>query len=447
MTDSPKRYESWGRYPVAKPAKVIALQNREDNGWRDDPLSVLPFGQGRSYGDTCLNNGATLLDTASLASVMEFDKQLGVLRCEAGATLADILTLIVPHNWFLPVTPGTKQVSIGGAIAHDVHGKNHHRAGTFGRYVKRFELVRSSGERVICSAQENAELFGATIAGMGLTGLITWAEFELKRIPGPAIAIERIPFGNLDEFFALAITSDRDYEYTVAWLDSRFSRGHFGKGVLLCGNSAEAVVNKRRDHSSRTRSLPFSVPNFLLNRPTIRAMNSIYYQLQTHQPKTELIDFDPFFYPLDAIPNWNRIYGSSGFLQYQCVVPYAERDAVQEIFKRIARSGLAAVLTVLKVFGELTSPGMLSFPRPGITLAIDFPFRGSETLELLNELDEIVLAARGAVYPAKDARMSAEAFQEYFPNWKAFARFVDPKFSSSFWRRVTRKGLAADSAD
>ena len=438
MTDSPKRYESWGRYPVAKPARVVVLQSREDNGWRDDALSVLPFGQGRSYGDTCLNNGATLLDTAPLAGVMDFDKQQGVLRCEAGATLADILTLIVPHNWFLPVTPGTKQVSIGGAIAHDVHGKNHHRAGTFGRYVKRFELVRSSGERLICSAQENPELFGATIAGMGLTGLITWAEFELKRIPGPAIAVKRIPFGSLDEFLAVAITSDRDFEYTVAWVDSGFRSSHFCRGVMLCGNSVAAPRGGLRNRTSRrSHRLPVSVPHLLLNRPAIRAMNSVYYQLESRRAKTEVIDFDPFFYPLDAVSNWNKIYGSCGFLQYQCVVPYAEREAVQEIFRRIARSGLAAVLTVLKVFGELTSPGMLSFPRAGITVAIDFPFRGADTLRLLDELDEVVRAARGAVYPAKDARMSAEAFQDYFPNWEAFARFVDPKFSSSFWRRVT----------
>lgn len=396
--------------------------------------SVLAFAQGRSYGDTCLNNDGILLDTASLSNVIEFDEELGLLRCEAGTTLADILALIVPHNWFLPVTPGTKQVSIGGAIAHDIHGKNHHRAGTFGRYVKQFELLRSSGERVTCSPQENAELFAATIAGMGLTGLITWAEFELKRIPGPAIAVERMPFANLDEFLALAITSDREYEYTVAWLDS----GHFGRGVLICGNSAAGPVAEGRDLTRpRTRRLPFTVPDFFLNRPTIRAMNSIYYQLQTRQPKTELIHFEPFFYPLDAISNWNQIYGSSGFLQYQCVVPYAEREGVQEIFRRIARSGLAAVLSVGKVFGELTSPGMLSFPRAGITLAIDFPFRGRDTLTLLDELDEVTRAARGAVYAAKDARMSSAAFQDYYPQWESFARFVDPKFSSSFWRRVT----------
>jgi FAD/FMN-containing dehydrogenase len=438
MTDSPKRYESWGRYPPAKHAKVVVLQSRGDTPpLREYAPSVLPFAQGRSYGDTCLNNGGVLLDTAALSRVIDFDKELGILRCEAGTTLADILALIVPQKWFLPVTPGTKQVSIGGAIAHDVHGKNHHRAGTFGRYVKRFELLRSSGERLICTPEENADLFAATIAGMGLTGLITWAEFQLKKIPGPTIAVERIPFGNLDEYLALAITADRNYEYTVAWLDSGFRRGHFGRGILLCGNSAESGVTRPDLTPPRTRRLPFTVPDFFLNRPTIRAMNGIYYQLQTRQPRKELVDFEPFFYPLDAVSNWNRVYGSSGFLQYQCVVPYAEHEAVQKIFSRIARSGLAAVLTVLKVFGDLTSPGMLSFPRAGITLAIDFPFRGSDTLNLLNELDEVTRDARGAVYPAKDARMSAEAFQHYFPQWESFARFVDPKFSSSFWRRVT----------
>lgn len=441
MTDSPKRYESWGRYPPAKHAKVIRLKSREDTRpLHEYASSVLAFAQGRSYGDTCLNNGGILLDTASLAGIIEFDKELGILRCEAGTTLAEILRLIVPHNWFLPVTPGTKQVSIGGAIAHDVHGKNHHRAGTFGRYVKRFELLRSSGERLICSPQDNAELFAATIAGMGLTGLITWAEFELKRILGPAIAVERIPFANLDEFLALAVTSDRDFEYTVAWLDSGFRRGKFGRGVLLCGNSAVApITESRAPTGERTRRLPFTVPDVFLNRPTIRAMNSLYYQIQTRQAKRELIDFEPFFYPLDAVANWNRIYGRSGFLQYQCVVPYSEHEAVPEIFKRIAHSGLAAVLAVLKVFGERRSPGMLSFPRPGITLAIDFPFRGGNTLRLLEALDDVTRAARGAVYPAKDARMSAEAFQDYFPQWESFARFVDPKFSSSFWRRVTKR--------
>jgi FAD/FMN-containing dehydrogenase len=437
MSDDPNRYESWGRYPPAKPIQVIPITNHDVA----PPLaeyspSVLPFAQGRSYGDTCLNNGGILLDTSPLSRVIEFNPELGTVRCEAGTTFADILALIVPHNWFLPVTPGTKQVSVGGAIAHDVHGKNHHGAGTFGRYVRQFELLRSSGERLTCSRETNAELFAATIAGMGLTGLITWVEFELKSIPGPAIAVERVPFANLDEFLAITAESDQRFEYTVAWLDASFRRGRFGRGVLLRGNSA-AGSSGRKVHAPRR--LPFTVPEVFLNPPTIRAMNSVYYQLQTRQQKSEVIDFEPFFYPLDAISNWNQIYGRRGFLQYQCLVPFAEQNAIEEIFKRIAQSGLAAVLAVLKVFGDLPSPGMLSFPQPGITLAIDFPFRGEPTLKLLDALDDITRVARGAVYPAKDARMSAAAFQDYFPQWQEFARYVDPKFSSSFWRRVTEQ--------
>lgn len=438
MTDSSKRYESWGRYPPAKPSKVVELKSGADlPPLHEYSPSVLAFAQGRSYGDTCLNDGGILLDTGALSRPIEFNQELGTLRCEAGTTLADILTLIVPHNWFLPVTPGTKQVSVGGAIAHDVHGKNHHGAGTFGRYVTQFELLRSSGERLICSPQTNADLFAATIAGMGLTGLITWAEFRLKPIPGSAIAVERIPFANLDEFLAATAASDQLFEYTVAWLDGGFREGRVGRGILLRGNSAVAESASSRK-LSRPWRLPVTMPEFFLNAPTIRAMNSVYYQLQKRQPAAELIDFEPFFYPLDAISNWNQIYGPRGFLQYQCLVPYEERNAIDEIFKQIGSSGLAAVLAVLKAFGELKSPGMLTFPRPGITLAIDFPFRGDATLKLLNTLDDITRGARGAVYPAKDARMSAAAFQDYFPQWQDFARYIDPKFSSSFWRRVTQ---------
>src|SRR6185503_2723838 len=257
---------------------VVELKSRTDTPpLRESETSVLPFAQGRSYGDTCLNNGGTLLDTAALSGIMDFDKERGILRCEAGATIADILALIVPHHWFLPVTPGTKQVSVGGAIAHDVHGKNHHGAGTFGRYVRQFELLRSSGERLLCSADNNVELFRATIAGMGLTGLITWAEFELNSIPGPAIALERVPFAGLDEFLALTAESDQLFEYTVAWLDGGFRPGRFGRGVLLRGNSAAAASSRKVKTPWR---LPFTVPEFFLSPPTIRAMNSVYYGLQ-----------------------------------------------------------------------------------------------------------------------------------------------------------------------
>ena len=399
---------------------------------------MLAFAQGRSYGDTCLNDGGILLDTTALSNIISFDRQLGVIRCEAGTTLAEILELIVPHRWFLPVTPGTKQVSVGGAIAHDVHGKNHHRAGTFGCYVRQFELLRSSGERLVCSPTQHAELFRATIAGMGLTGLITWAEFQLKPIDSPNIAIERVPFANLDQFYSLAAVSDRDYEYTVAWLDCGSGGSKVGRGILTRGNTPKTDKPlTRRVEGARLMRVPFDAPNFILNRLTADLLNALYYRVQSRQAATELVHYEPFFFPLDAVANWNRIYGRRGFFQYQCVVPYDQREAIEEILARITRSGLTAVLGVLKTFGEIASPGMLSFPRPGVTLAVDFPNQGARTLRLLDQLDEVTQAARGAVYPAKDARMSAESFQAYFPDWQVFSRYIDPRFSSGFWRRVS----------
>lgn len=433
-----RRYESWGRWPRAKHTKIVAIKGREHFVRFDEDRSpVLAFAQGRSYGDSCLNDGGILLDTSSLSDQMAFDKERGLLQCEAGTTLAEILKLIVPQGWFLPVTPGTKYVSVGGAIANDIHGKNHHQAGSFGCFVTQFELLRSSGERFLCSPTANAELYRATIAGLGLTGLITWAEFQLKRIEGPIIAFERILFASLEEFFSIAADSDRDYEYTVAWLDSGSWSRRVERGIFLRGNFADAEATP--SITSRRETLvkvPFDAPNWLLSRFTVKMLNAVYYHLQARGQKRGLVHYEPFFFPLDALLDWNRIYGRRGFFQYQCVVPHDEREAIKELLARIGCSGEPAVLAVLKTFGEVVSPGMLSFPRPGITLAVDFPNQGATTLRLLEELDEVTRSARGAVYPAKDARMSAQSFQTYFPEWQLFARFIDPKFSSSFWRRV-----------
>ncbi|HEX6732355.1 MAG TPA: FAD-binding oxidoreductase, partial [Pyrinomonadaceae bacterium] len=393
--------------------------------------------KGRSYGDTCLNEDGILIDTANLSSILDFDVNHGVLRCESGVTLSTILNLIIPHGWFLPVVPGTEQVTLGGAIAHDIHGKNHHRVGTFGCHVPRFQLLRSTGERIICSDSENSDLYRATIAGMGLTGLILWAEIRLKRLPGPRISFERTPFNRVQEFFPIAESSDRDWEYTVAWLDSGQRDNKMGRGIFTRGNFIEGEVPSHEAQARPQRRWPVTPPSFLLNSLSIRTMNRIYYRLQSLQTRKGFMDFEPFFFPLDAIANWNRIYGRRGFFQYQCVVPPGERDAIEEILARTLHVRSPATLVVLKSFGDTPPPGMMSFPRRGFTLALDFPNRGKETLNLLDSLDEITMNAKGAVYPAKDARMSAKTFQTYFPQWQEFARFIDPKFSSSFWRRVT----------
>ncbi len=439
MPEKRKRYESWGRYPRVKHQQVILLPPGTSELQFDEyKKPVLAFAQGRSYGDTCLNENGILLDTSLLAGISSFDKINGILRCAAGTTLAEILNLIVPHGWFLPVTPGTRHISVGGAIAHDVHGKNHHCAGTFGCFVTKLELLRSSGERFVCSPSENAELFAATIAGMGLTGLILWAEFQLKAIPSPFIKVKRFPFSNLDEFLKLSKAADPNHEYTVAWLDGVGASQKTLRGILTCGNHADTKASLLSRKPSLMR-VPLDLPAFFLNRVTMAAFNSIYYKAQARAASTTLTGYESFFYPLDVVEDWNRIYGRRGFLQYQCVVPLAASAAVEEIFSRIRHSRLAPFLVVVKTFGSRVSPGMLSFPRAGITLALDFPFRGEPTLKLFEELDDVTRTAHGAVYPAKDACMSPQSFQSYFPQWKNFARFIDPQFSSSFWRRVTEQ--------
>ena len=396
---------------------------------------MLAYGNGRSYGDSCQNEGGTLLQTRGLDRFIHFDPESGLLRCEAGVLFDDILRLIVPAGWFLPVTPGTRFVTVGGAIANDVHGKNHHQAGSFGRHVRCLELLRSDGSRRVCSATDHAGLFAATIGGLGLTGLITWAEIQLARIPGPWLAVETLRFRNLDEFFAINDDSTPDYEYTVAWIDCLAPAGQRGRGLYSRGNFVRGLAGA--PHAPR-RSLrvPFTPPFPLVGGPGLKLFNRTYF----HRPlkRRTLTHYQPFFYPLDAIGDWNRLYGPRGFVQHQCVLPpEGARTALTELLEVIATSGTGSFLVVLKTFGELPSPGMLSFARPGVTLALDFPFRGDSTLRLLDRLDCIVAEAGGAVYPAKDARMSAANFRRFFPNWPTFSAQTDPAFSSSFWRRVT----------
>jgi FAD/FMN-containing dehydrogenase len=386
---------------------------------RVDDLS-LPYGRGRSYGDVCLNNGHTLLDTHRMNRLLAFDETTGVLTCEAGATLDDILRVVVPRGWFLPVTPGTKFVTVGGCIANDVHGKNHHLAGAFGRHVLSFELVRSDGTRVRCAPGD--ELYHATIAGLGLTGLIVKVELQLRKIASPAIVEERIPFHSLAEFEELSAASDTAYEYTVAWLDTFRQRGLF-----IRGNHGNAAIS----HTSRNIALPVRPFSPFLIRPTIRAFNAAYFH-GTARPKPHDVHYDPFFYPLDAIANWNTVYGRRGFLQYQFVIPEAAgMKPVAEILRKLGDSPLA----VIKKFGAIESPGLLSFPLPGTTVAMDFPMRAA-ILPILDACDDIVEATGGRVYPAKDSRMAPERFRRFFPRWQELQRHADPMFSSTFWRRV-----------
>ncbi len=432
--------QSWGRYPKVEHAQVQSVY------WRSElpdfsrfEQSLLPYAYGRSYGDSCLNEGGVSLDVSHLNRFISFDEEQGLLCCEAGVSLADVLELIVPRGWFIPVSPGTKFVSVGGAIANDVHGKNHHRAGTFGCHVTRFELLRSNGERFLCSPTENTELFQATIGGLGLTGVILWAEFRLKPIVNPFIDMERIQFGSLEEFLQISAETDKRYEYTMSWVDILIGGKELCRGIFMCGNNDQSRERASKKVSKKlSLAVPFDLPSFTLNTFTVKAFNELYYHTQFHKRIRKVVPYEPFFYPLDSIHEWNRMYGKRGFLQYQFVVPFEDDfEAMREILGRIRRSGEGSFLTVLKTFGNMQSPGMLSFPRPGVTLALDFAYGGEKTLRLLDELDAIVRQSSGAVYPAKDARMSPENFQAFFPRWQEFARYIDPHFSSSFWRRVS----------
>ncbi|MFL5591430.1 MAG: FAD-binding protein [Ktedonobacteraceae bacterium] len=400
---------------------------------------LLPYAYGRSYGDSCLNEGGVSLDVSHLRRFISFDEEEGILCCEAGVSLAEVLELVVPRGWFIPVSPGTRFVSVGGAIANDVHGKNHHRAGTFGCHVTRFELLRSNGERFICSPYENSELFRATIGGLGLTGVILWAEFRLKPIVNPLIDMERIQFSSLDEFVQISAETDKQYEYSMSWVDILIGGQALCRGIFMCGNHNRSESRAaQRVRKKLPLVVPFDFPSFVLNTFTVKAFNELYYHTQLSKRVHKVVPYEPFFYPLDSIHEWNRMYGRRGFLQYQFVVPFEDGfAAMREILDRIRRSGEGSFLTVLKTFGDMESPGMLSFPRPGITLALDFAYGGQKTLDVLDDLDIIVRESGGAVYPAKDARMSAENFQAFFPKWREFARYVDPHFSSSFWRRVS----------
>ncbi len=396
--------------------------------------NVLPRGNGRSYGDSCLNVGAALLQTGYLDRFMAFDPATGVLVCESGMLLATIHELTVPQGWFVAVTPGTRFVTIGGAIANDVHGKNHHRAGTFARHVRRFELLRSDGERMICSSEMNPEWFAATVGGLGLTGLITWAELQLRRIPGPWLDVETIRFKNLEEFMALCEASDQDFEYTVAWVDCLGSGKQLGRGLLERANHTQQT-GRQRKHGSL--SIPVVPPISLVNAASLRLFNSLYYHRQRGARQRRIVHYEAFFYPLDGILHWNRIYGPRGLYQYQCLIPMqASRDAIAALLEAIARSGQGSFLAVLKHFGDAESVGMLSFPRAGLTLALDFPNRGDQLERLFRQLDDIVQRAGGRIYPAKDGRMPGALFRSGFPQWSRFLQYIDPRFSSSFWRRV-----------
>jgi FAD/FMN-containing dehydrogenase len=432
---------SWGRVLSPShtihslPSRFVPLPQAKGS------LGLLPFGNGRSYGDSNLNPGGDLIAGRSLDRFIAFDPCTGILSCEGGVLLSDILDLVVPQGWFLPVTPGTRFVTVGGAIANDVHGKNHHVAGSFCNHVLQFELLRSDGSRRTCSLDERADWFCATVGGMGLTGLITWASLKLRRIASALVHSETIKFNNLDEFFELSADSERDHEYTVAWIDCAFTGPRLGRGLFNRANHACARMTPsdslEAPHAPSRRRMPLTPPISLVNQWSLKSFNTVYFNKQRTRSVQATVHYEPFFYPLDALLEWNRLYGPKGFYQYQCALPPEHAaQTTATLLQTIAASGMGSFLAVLKQFGDVRSHGLLSFPTPGTTLALDFPNQGPKLMQLLSALDRLVLAAGGRLYPAKDGRMDAMMFQSGYPKLSEFTPFVDPQMQSSFWRRV-----------
>ena len=433
----------WGRYPVldcrvttpSRTGDAVAAVRVADE--------VISRGRGRSYGDASLNPSFTL-DATRLDRILAFDPATGAIECEAGLSLEDLLAAFVPRGWFVPVTPGTRFVTIGGMIAADVHGKNHHNDGSFCDHLAWVELALHGGEEIRCSRDQNPDLFAATCGGMGLTGLILRAAFTLRRIATSTIRQQVVRAANLDAAID-AIEQAIDRTYSVAWIDCLATGRNLGRSIVFLGDHCEAD-NGADDAPGdaptwlepRRRSITFDLPALSLNSLSVRAFNTVYFG--THRSGERRIDLQPFFYPLDAIQHWNRIYGSRGFVQYQCVLPLAtSRDGLAALLAEIAAEGSASFLTVLKRMGP-ESFGLLSFPMPGFTLALDFPV-GPRVFALLARLDRITLAAGGRCYLAKDARMTPQTLAQSYPRLEEFREVrrhwgLDKTFASALSRRL-----------
>lgn len=408
--------------------------------------SAIARGLGRSYGDAALNTGGRVWLTERLNRILAFDPTTGILQAESGVTLSDVIALGLPHGWFPYVTPGTRHATLGGCIAADVHGKNHHREGGFGEYVEQFTLVLADGKRCACSRTEQAPLFWSTIGGMGLTGFIRDVTIRLRRIETPVIVRQHLPARDLAEMFRYFETPEFDDVYTVAWIDALADEKSLGRGVFMKGHHAARTETPPDRQSlawqpTAAWTVPFNAPTWLMNPTTIGAFNRLYAWSQARTTAPTFSTLDAFFYPLDRLTQWPRLYGRPGFLQYQCVLPTATAPtALPDILRLFARHRCPSFLAVLKRMGP-EGQGLLSFPREGYTLALDIPAKDPSLLPLLERVDEVVVKYAGRVYLAKDCRLKAATFQAMYPRWETWRsvqHMIDPehRFQSDLSRRL-----------
>ncbi len=404
---------SWGLHPQIN-AQHTALPTVLSES---QPLTspCIARGLGRSYGDSALAD--QVIDCRNHRLFEAFDASTGELTCQAGVSLAEVLRFFVPKGWFLPVTPGTQYVTIGGAIASDVHGKNHHSVGCFSTQVDWLELLLASGELIICSEQHHRELFSATCGGMGLTGIIVRACFRLRPIQSSNITQTTYKAHNLQHALHL-FEQHHQATYSVAWIDCLAAGDALGRSLLMIGEHAEqgALV----PGSPPRLSVPCYAPGILLNRFSIQAFNNLYYQRVLTAVSQQTLHYQPFFYPLDGIANWNRLYGRGGFTQYQFVIPKsAGIEGVRAMLARISASQKGSFLAVLKTLGA-ANQNYLSFPIEGYTLALDFKL-DADLFRQLDDWDALLLELGGRVYLTKDVRMSEQTFKQSYPQWQQFA--------------------------
>jgi decaprenylphospho-beta-D-ribofuranose 2-oxidase len=437
----------WGRFPVER-CHVFRPERRADVAATVAAKTVPSYiarGLGRSYGDAAVNAGGGVVVHERLNRMRAFDPATGVLDCEAGTSVADIIETWLPRGWFPAVTPGTKFVTVGGAIAADVHGKNHHRDGTFSCFVESFTLLTADGEMLSCSRRDHADVFWASVGGLGLTGMILDARVRLRAVESSWLRVDYRRSRHLDDTLAAFTAGDAGSPYSVAWIDCLAGGKALGRAVLMHGEHATAAdvqaAGRRGFAASRAAglSVPIDVPGALLNHVSMRVFNGAYYAAHG-DAAGRLVHYDRFFYPLDGVAHWNRLYGRNGFTQYQVALPPEEGErGLVELLTRLSRSGRPSFLAVLKRLGA-QGPGLLSFPREGYTLALDLPVRPG-LVEFLAELDRLVLARGGRIYLAKDATATRDTVRAMYPRldeFRAIKQRLDPRgvLSSSLARRV-----------
>lgn len=422
-----KAVSNWGNYPTINADEVSFSMSSQLDKLLSTGSPVSVRGLGRCYGDAALSGH--VISTLKYDKIIHFDLETGIFECQPGISLAQILEIIVPKGWFLPVSPGTKYVTVGGAVASDVHGKNHHAEGSFSAHIIEMDVLTPARGKVVCSALINSDLFDATCGGMGLTGLISRVRFRLKKIQTAYISQVSVKARNLNEILDL-FEEYRSYTYSMAWIDCLKGGDAFGRSIMMAGEHAlpaevrnipvsQLLVKPKKT----TLDMPFFLPSFVLNPLSIKAFNFLYYNKQQKKEARSIIPYEPFFYPLDAISNWNRMYGKKGFVQYQFVLPLDKgRQGLTDVLAQIRKKGMGSFLAVLKLFGKQES--LISFPMEGYTLALDFPIKPG-LFEFLDELDKIVLDYGGRLYLTKDARMKADIFWKSYPRAAEFLQIVN----------------------